>query len=433
VALVGIASVAVLLGAWMVLRRARAAALHADAVVTTALACGLATAFLLLRVWATPTGETPPTLSPGTEAALRTLMLLTAGVALGMARTDGSVIARWRGEALLLAGLVHGVLWQGMFHNPLGFWAGEVSGPPLLDELTLGYIAPAGLLLGAGAMRVRRGDRRAGLYGFAGLLWAALAILLEIRRAFHGRVLNAGPELPAEMACYGLAALCLALVAAALPEALRTRASWETTAARIARSAAIVGWPAVALSALMFWSYASPWWGPLGVALRSAGDADLLFGVYAAGVAVSLALAHPRLRLGPELARAALVCAVTDLFALLTLVIRYAFQGPDMRAGLREVSLETWTYSAVWALFGLGLLLTGGIRRSPTMRWLALLTLLATAAKVFLFDMARLQGVIRAASFLALGALLLLGALAARRLNAGAGVFGRASGDRDGG
>jgi uncharacterized membrane protein len=39
---------------------------------------------------------------------------------------------------------------------------------------------------------------------------------------------------------------------------------------------------------------------------------------------------------------------------------------------------------------------------------------------VFLFDMATLQGVIRAGSFLALGVLLLVGAVAARRLGAGA-------------
>jgi uncharacterized membrane protein len=45
--------------------------------------------------------------------------------------------------------------------------------------------------------------------------------------------------------------------------------------------------------------------------------------------------------------------------------------------------------------------------------------LLVTAAKVLLFDMATLDGVVRAASFLAVGALFIAGALVVRRLNAG--------------
>jgi uncharacterized membrane protein len=53
-----------------------------------------------------------------------------------------------------------------------------------------------------------------------------------------------------------------------------------------------------------------------------------------------------------------------------------------------------------------------------TIRWTGLALLLGTTAKVFLFDMATLQGVVRAGSFLALGVLLLCGALAARRLRA---------------
>jgi uncharacterized membrane protein len=52
------------------------------------------------------------------------------------------------------------------------------------------------------------------------------------------------------------------------------------------------------------------------------------------------------------------------------------------------------------------------------LRGLGLTLLLATTAKVFLFDMARLEGVVRAASFLALGIVLLAAAVAARRLGA---------------
>ena len=80
--------------------------------------------------------------------------------------------------------------------------------------------------------------------------------------------------------------------------------------------------------------------------------------------------------------------------------------------------LETWTFSALWAVFGLVTLSLGTVRRNPTVRWVALAVLMATAAKVLIFDLARLEGIVRAASFLAVGALFLGGALAARRLSA---------------
>ena len=123
-----------------------------------------------------------------------------------------------------------------------------------------------------------------------------------------------------------------------------------------------------------------------------------------------------------RLSQAALVAAAVELFVLLTLAIRYLYHGGAMRAPLREASLETWTFSAVWALYGLAVLAAGAARTDVTVRWLGLTILLATTLKVFLFDMARLEGVIRAASFLALGLVLLAGALAARRLSGDKGT-----------
>jgi uncharacterized membrane protein len=60
------------------------------------------------------------------------------------------------------------------------------------------------------------------------------------------------------------------------------------------------------------------------------------------------------------------------------------------------------------------------------LRGIGLAVLLATTAKVFLFDLGHLEGVVRAASFLALGLVLVVGALAARRFSS-AGASPRAS------
>ncbi|KAK0351564.1 hypothetical protein LTR94_024452 [Friedmanniomyces endolithicus] len=81
-------------------------------------------------------------------------------------------------------------------------------------------------------------------------------------------------------------------------------------------------------------------------------------------------------------------------------------------------SLETWTFSALWAVYGLGVLALASGRWSWVLRWSGLAVPLFTAGKVLMFDLARLEGVTRAASFLADGALLIGGALIARRLNA---------------
>jgi uncharacterized membrane protein len=66
-----------------------------------------------------------------------------------------------------------------------------------------------------------------------------------------------------------------------------------------------------------------------------------------------------------------------------------------------------FTYSAWFMVFGAILLAIGFWRRSPFLRWQALVLLAATIVKVFLFDMSQLSQAYRILSFLGLGALLL--------------------------
>jgi uncharacterized membrane protein len=177
-----------------------------------------------------------------------------------------------------------------------------------------------------------------------------------------------------------------------------------------------VGWAALALSALVFGDLASPWWGPINRPLDSAATAVLLLGLYVASIAATLGLAA--LTEGRLSITARLVSTGIG-FALMNLAIRLAFRGLDMRPRLSEASFETWTFSAAWALFGAGLLICSTVRRNPSLRWAGLAVLLAATGKIFLFDMARLEGVVRAASFLAVGGLLLAAAVATRHLSLG--------------
>jgi hypothetical protein len=72
--------------------------------------------------------------------------------------------------------------------------------------------------------------------------------------------------------------------------------------------------------------------------------------------------------------------------------------------------------SALWGLVGVAALVIGLRRNVRELRVGALLLLLATAAKVFVFDLAALTSIYRVGSFVALGLLLLVGSFAYQRL-----------------
>jgi uncharacterized membrane protein len=387
-----------------------------EALVTGAILIALLGAFLTLRCFVHPAGGG---LDPLADAALRTLLLLATGVLARPGRDPGP-ISRWRPHVFLLAGAAHGLLACGLALDPL--WSGhDVVGPPLLDTLALAYLAPALLLALATRPEVSPDRRWATPYGLlavgAGLTWA----LLEIRRLCQGPGLD-GPDVLGriEAAADGLVFLALACAVLVLSRRARLRRAADEPGRLEAwiEPAAIV---ALGLADLAYFYLASPWWGPVTRPLASFGEAGLLGLCYAAGIGGTFALwrlTSDR----PLLARAALVSAVLQAFAMLTLAIRLGFRGLEMAPSAIVVArVETWAFSAIWAAYGLAVMVMGVRRGDIALRWAGLGLLLFTTAKVLLFDMARLDGMVRAASFLALGALLIVGALAARRV----GAFGK--------
>jgi len=69
--------------------------------------------------------------------------------------------------------------------------------------------------------------------------------------------------------------------------------------------------------------------------------------------------------------------------------------------------LRSFSYSALFMLYGAGLMWTGFARRSALLRWQAILLIAATVIKVFCFDVSTLDRGWRVLSFIILGALLL--------------------------
>jgi len=422
-ALAGAAAVAagVVFGASRMVHDKEQASPISDALATAALLILLVGAILLLRFWGAM-GTGAFRLDPFFESSLRTVLSLTAGLLSTMAvRESSHPIGRWRGHVLLVAGLLQALFLQLLVFNPLwASWVPAVSGPPLLDSVALGFLAPA-LLLGAAASRRVTTERRLTvLYAAGALVFAVAWAVLEIRRLFQGASLHIGIDHigRAETAAYAVLGL---LVARALfAAAARGSGSLGEISGPVRAVARVVTWIALAFAVLAFGDLASPWWGPIRRPLQSAGAAVLLFALYAAGSALTVWLIFAARKAGETLlTRATRIAAVVVVFALINLVIRWGFMGLDMRPSSAEASLQTWTFSAVWGFYGLALLVFASARREPDLRWAGLAVLLGATAKVFIFDMAHLEGVIRAGSFLAVGALLLAAAVIARRLSGG--------------
>lgn len=95
------------------------------------------------------------------------------------------------------------------------------------------------------------------------------------------------------------------------------------------------------------------------------------------------------------------------LFATwVTLTIRHAFHPDGLDTG-RTLDAELYTYSIVWLVIGLIVLLAGIWSGLRPVRLLSGAILIGVVAKVFLVDMANLTGVLRALSFIGLGIVLI--------------------------
>ena len=95
--------------------------------------------------------------------------------------------------------------------------------------------------------------------------------------------------------------------------------------------------------------------------------------------------------------------ATTSLHALA--VIGLTLEVNDFVTGSKVARDFTW--SALWMVYGAGLMIAGFRRASPLLRWLALILIGLTVAKVFFYDLSALEHTYRILAFIALGILLL--------------------------
>lgn len=306
---------------------------------------------------------------------------------------------------------------------------GIVHGDPgrglVFNWLLWGYGVPAASFLAAAHWLSRDGrDAMARLCEALGIVLAVLLVFFQLRHALYGGMppVRFGALLDAALAV--LTALSATMVL------LHVDARRPDPVTRI--GARLFGLIALAISAAGLFVMVNPLFTnapvPGGRYLNALLSAYLLPAILAGAIAVMLRRAareaeeraraapgigvgHPvaglrrtRFSHGLSLTMAVLAFLLQALWSVAA--IRMAFQGP--RIGLMRVTGETelWTYSAMLLVLGLTALVIGLWRQLPWLRLIAAGYLAAAVAKVFFVDLSGLGGPIRAASFIALGLVL---------------------------
>jgi uncharacterized membrane protein len=94
-------------------------------------------------------------------------------------------------------------------------------------------------------------------------------------------------------------------------------------------------------------------------------------------------------------------------FAWVTLCVRRYWHGEGIADWKGFLQPETYTYSVVWLLLGVLLLAVGSRFDAKSIRLASAGLVLIAVIKVFLIDMSNLEGILRALSFIGLGAVLI--------------------------
>lgn len=108
----------------------------------------------------------------------------------------------------------------------------------------------------------------------------------------------------------------------------------------------------------------------------------------------------------PYVAMLAVAGAVLG-FLWATLSVRRFWQGTNIADWKGFIPGETYTYSVVWLVIGVGLLALGSRLDAKSLRLASAGLVLIAVLKVFLVDMSNLEGILRAVSFIGLGAVLI--------------------------
>jgi uncharacterized membrane protein len=325
---------------------------------------------------------------------------LAIGVALLVvgSRFEARHLRPWRSlpwiSVASLAGTLILIAWDPTLVGAEALWR-----TPVFNQLLPGYGIPA-LLAIYGAYEMRNWtDWRAryALQGFASLL-GLLTIAILVRHAMNGGVLNSTVPTLGEQSIYTLLVIGLSGILMTLD--LKSPSPVFRYGSMVAGTVSMLQVLSLHLGALnpYFTGESTGNWPLINLLLIG----YLLPGLAYAGLAYYARDKRPL----PYVILLALSGAVLG-FAWVTLSVRRFWQGEYIAYWKGFEQAETYSYSIAWLAIGVGLLALGSRFDARSLRIASAVLVILTVAKVFVFDMANLEGVLRALSFIGLGFVLI--------------------------
>lgn len=327
---------------------------------------------------------------PGTTTVLTAMV---AGVVAVATRWRTYPVLGWLAVATVILVIVRIVV------DPTIVGTAALSTRPVLNQLLLGYGLPALAFAFAAWQLKRTTDGRPRLVlEAAATLFGLLTAAMLVRHAMNGGVINSEAPTLGEQAVYTL----IALGGGAILIALDNRS--PSPVFRIGSMA--VGILSIAFIAVQHFLVLNPVFTDESTGTIPVFNLLMLGYLMPAASAAGLALYARGKRPQWYVAALALVAALL-LFVYATLSVRRLFHGEFIGLWKGMEQVENYTYSALWLAMGVAILAIGIRLRSQILRLGSAALVVLAVGKVFLIDMSELEGVLRALSFIGLGAVLI--------------------------
>ncbi|WP_312858580.1 DUF2339 domain-containing protein [Rhizobium sp. G21] len=333
------------------------------------------------------------------------LAMLTEGVAttlgaalIGFAYLLGQRIKPWpilpwamAASAVFVAGRI---AWQ-----PTIVGASQLGKTPIFNALLIGYGGPALLLiLSAWMMRKSTDIRLRSVLEALASLFALLTLGVLVRHAMNGGVLDSSVPTLSEQAIYTL---------------LTIGASATLMALDLRQPSIVFRTGSMAVGYISMLSVLSAHFFGLNPYFTGEPTGDIPFfnllflAFLLPGFAYGAAAHYARARRPLHYVMALALTGSALLFGYVTLSVRRLYHGADISEWKGFLQPELYTYSAVWLVLAAVLLVIGYRFRAKSIRLASAGLMLVVVLKVFLIDMANLEGLFRVLSFVGLGVVLI--------------------------
>ncbi|WP_428428067.1 DUF2339 domain-containing protein [Pararhizobium sp.] len=317
---------------------------------------------------------------------------------LGAAYVAATRLRSWPALPWMMVGAAIAVLariaWEPTIVGPL-----HLGKTPVFNALLAGYGIPA-LLLVLSAFELRRWPdlRVRNLLQALASLFVLLTVAILVRHAMNGGVLDSAVPTLGEQSIYTL----LAIGASGIMMTLDRKSPspifrYGSMVIGVLSILSILGAHLIGLN---------PYFS--GELLGSIPLVDLLLiGYLLPGLGYAGLAWYARGKRPVPYVTVLAVAAAVLVFAWATLSVRRFWQGQNIADWKGFLQGETYTYSVVWLLLGVLLLVLGSRFNAKSIRIASAVLVFVSVLKVFLIDMANLEGFLRALSFIGLGAVLI--------------------------